>query len=59
PPARLRGGQGLTGMRERVGAYGGTLTTGPTAAGGFEVAVTLPLDSVPTPLPEETPVEQP
>jgi signal transduction histidine kinase len=45
PPNRTRGGQGLTGMRERVGAYGGTLTTGPTAAGGFAVAATIPYDS--------------
>jgi signal transduction histidine kinase len=44
-PARTRGGQGLTGMRERVGAYGGTLTTGPTTAGGFAVAATLPYDN--------------
>jgi signal transduction histidine kinase len=44
-PARTRGGQGLTGMRERVGAYGGALTTGPTAAGGFVVAATIPYDN--------------
>jgi signal transduction histidine kinase len=31
-------------MRERVGAYGGTLTVGPTAGGGFAVAAALPLD---------------
>jgi signal transduction histidine kinase len=43
-PERSRGGQGLTGMRERVGAYGGTLTTGPTTAGGFAVAATIPYD---------------
>jgi signal transduction histidine kinase len=42
--ARTRGGQGLTGMRERVGAYGGSLTTGPTAAGGFAVEAVLPLE---------------
>jgi signal transduction histidine kinase len=51
PPSRRaasprgRGGQGLTGMRERVGAYGGTLTTGPTAIGGFTVAATIPYDN--------------
>lgn len=44
PPPRSRGGQGLTGMRERVGAYGGTLTTGPTDAGGFAVVATFPTD---------------
>jgi hypothetical protein len=31
-------------MRERVGAYGGSLTTGPTAAGGFAVEAVLPLE---------------
>jgi len=46
-PARLRGGQGLTGMRERVGAYGGTLTTGPTGAGGFAVVASFPVDIAP------------
>jgi signal transduction histidine kinase len=46
-PPRSRGGQGLTGMRERIGAYGGTLTIGPTAAGGFAVAATIPYDNAP------------
>ena len=41
------GGQGLVGMRERVSACGGSLTTGPTAAGGFRVEAGLPLE-VPT-----------
>jgi signal transduction histidine kinase len=44
-PARTRGGQGLTGMRERVGAYGGALTIGPTAAGGFAILAAIPYDS--------------
>jgi signal transduction histidine kinase len=34
---------GLAGMRERVGLYGGRLAAGPRAGGGFEVAVRLPL----------------
>jgi signal transduction histidine kinase len=34
---------GLAGMRDRVGLYGGTLTAGPCAGGGFEVAARLPL----------------
>ncbi|MEU7179617.1 MULTISPECIES: sensor histidine kinase [Streptomyces] len=42
------GGHGLTGMRERVLALRGTLVTGPRAAGGFQVLVTLPLQSVRT-----------
>jgi signal transduction histidine kinase len=36
-------GHGLTGMRERVALLGGSLSAGPTAAGGFLVAVVLPL----------------
>ncbi|MEU9351050.1 sensor histidine kinase [Streptomyces griseoloalbus] len=40
PPAP---GTGLTGMRERVTALGGTLTTGPRAEGGFSVRARLPL----------------
>jgi signal transduction histidine kinase len=32
-------------MRERVGAFGGTLTTGPTPPGGFLVDATLPFDT--------------
>jgi signal transduction histidine kinase len=38
------GGHGLIGMRERVSAVGGALTTGPRPDGtGFRVAATLPL----------------
>lgn len=36
-------GMGLTGMRERVAALGGTLTVGPLQSGGFEVRATLPV----------------
>lgn len=36
-------GHGLTGMRERVAMYGGTLDAGPTADGGFEVAARIPV----------------
>jgi len=35
-------GFGLTGMAERVTAAGGTLSAGPTSAGGWRVAATLP-----------------
>lgn len=42
------GGHGLIGMRERVFALRGTVVTGPRAAGGFQVRVTLPLQSVRT-----------
>lgn len=37
------GGHGLRGMRERVAVHGGTMTAGPTADGGFEVAATIPV----------------
>ena len=36
-------GTGLLGMRERVGVYGGTLTTGPADGGGFQLRAVLPL----------------
>ena len=35
------GGHGVTGMKERAAAFGGTLTAGPRATGGWEVAATL------------------
>ncbi|MFF3463197.1 sensor histidine kinase [Streptomyces sp. NPDC001984] len=37
------GGHGLLGMRERVTALGGTLTTGPRYGGGFRVHAILPV----------------
>jgi signal transduction histidine kinase len=37
-----RGGHGLAGMRERVGALGGTVSAGP-ASRGFELSARLPL----------------
>lgn len=43
-----RSGHGLAGMRERVHLFGGTLTAGPAAGGGFVVRATLP---VPDPAP--------
>ncbi|SEC67135.1 Histidine kinase-, DNA gyrase B-, and HSP90-like ATPase [Streptomyces misionensis] len=39
------GGHGLLGMRERVGALGGTLTTGPRYGGGFRVHAILPVST--------------
>ena len=36
-------GQGLLGMRERVGAYGGDLEFGPTAGRGYSVRARIPL----------------
>jgi signal transduction histidine kinase len=46
PSARLPdGGHGLIGMHERVGLYGGTLTAGPTARGGWLLTAELPVRS--------------
>lgn len=44
--ARANGhsGHGLVGMRERVALYGGALSAGPGASGGFRVHATLPHD---------------
>jgi signal transduction histidine kinase len=39
------GGRGLSGMRDRVEAAGGSLTAGPREAGGFTVTARLPLPS--------------
>jgi len=44
-PALVPGlGHGLIGMRERVGVFGGTLTTGERPGGGFVVRAEIPLE---------------
>ena len=41
-------GHGITGMRERAAAVGGTLEAGPRHGGGFRVRASLPVDGVPS-----------
>jgi signal transduction histidine kinase len=43
----LTGGQGLTGMRERVTLFGGDLRAGPRPGGGFTVCAWLPIGGPP------------
>ncbi|MCS0605194.1 sensor histidine kinase [Streptomyces sp. LP11] len=45
PVPEAGGGHGLLGMRERVSALGGTLTTGPRYGGGFRVHAILPVET--------------
>ncbi|MFI6895174.1 sensor histidine kinase [Streptomyces sp. NPDC050256] len=45
PGDTVTAGTGLTGMRERVTALGGTLAAAPRRAGGFSVHAELPLDT--------------
>lgn len=46
-PRTRTGGQGLVGMRERVGVYGGTFDSGTVPEGGFRVAARIPFEPVP------------
>jgi signal transduction histidine kinase len=43
PRAGLGMGHGITGMRERIGAFGGWLVAGPTDSGGFQVTAEVPV----------------
>lgn len=42
-PVADASGHGIRGMRERVGALGGSLTAGPTHDGGFQVVALVPV----------------
>jgi signal transduction histidine kinase len=42
PRAGLGRGHGITGMRERIGAFDGWLVAGPVADGGFQVTAEVP-----------------
>jgi signal transduction histidine kinase len=44
PPGSGGSGHGLTGIRERVALFGGTVATGPQPDGGFSVVVELPIE---------------
>ena len=41
--AGLGKGHGITGMRERIGAFDGWLVAGPVAGGGFQVTAEVPV----------------
>ena len=42
--AGLGTGHGITGMRERIGAFGGWLVAGPLSGGGFQVTAEVPIE---------------
>jgi signal transduction histidine kinase len=48
-PSNAPAGNGITGMRERATALGGSLAAGPAPGGGWRVRANLPLDPEPGP----------
>ena len=47
---RAGNGRGLTGLRERLAVFGGTLQAGPRPTGGFRVTATIPTQSMAMPV---------
>ncbi|WP_327183601.1 sensor histidine kinase [Streptomyces sp. NBC_01334] len=45
-PDGLGGGRGLSGLRERLAVYGGTLHAGERPTGGFEVRAVIPVEEI-------------
>ena len=39
-------GQGLTGLHERIGLFGGSVTAAPRQGGGFSIHATVPYQEV-------------
>jgi signal transduction histidine kinase len=44
PAARLGGGRGLLGLRERLAVYGGSLHAGARPTGGYRVRAVIPVE---------------
>ena len=49
PGPAAEGGRGLLGLRERIGLYGGELSSGPAPDGGWRVSARLPVDQAQAP----------
>jgi signal transduction histidine kinase len=45
-PAGSGNGRGLTGLRERLAVYGGTLQSGPRPTGGYRLRAVIPVEDL-------------